>query len=458
MSEQRSTARASLKVRLTRQIVVVISILLAWFSAITLAAVAGYLYHDAHRDTRTILHNLTSQHREAVQEVIRAYNRPTDPRIWMLRQGIVVAQSPNAKPRPRDPQHTGILRHPVTYQLAAAVGRSQFVIDWPLTSDWLLLRDLSIIVVAVTLTGMGAGVAVARWTTRRTLGPVKSMTSGVQRMLNTGEIGPIPLPSGRDEFHDLAGLLNRLLANLEEQRQRDQQFISNATHQLRTPLAVIQGNMDRVLRAHPAAQDSHKESVSTLYRTVDDMAHLIDDLLTMENAANLSQALLQPMRLDEMTREVIEDVRALTTDRHELSVDGCCPKGRPWSVMAYPAFARRAFWAVMENALTYCDAIAGHVTVEVVEDAERGFVGIAIGNNGLGILPEELPLVVSRFYRGTSGRTSGQGTGLGLALAQSLMRAQQGTLGLVSSSTWTRVTLWFRKAAAFADDGTFIQN
>jgi signal transduction histidine kinase len=444
-------ARASLKLQLVRQIVVVIAILLTSFSALTLAAIAGHLYHDARRDTRTILNNLWSQHRRAISEVIHAYNRPTDPRIWMLRYGQVVARSPNTPPLPPKAQYSGLLWQPAAYQLDVHVRRDEFVIDWPLVSDWALLQQLSLVVLVVTLLGVAASLAVARWATRRTLGPVKSMTAGVQRMLDTGQIWPIPLPNGRDEFHDLAGLLNRLLTDLEERRQRDQALLADATHHLRTPLAVIRGNLDVALGGKPGRGPLHDESVAAVYRTVDDMAHLIEDLLAMEHAANLPHTVLIPMSLDEMAYEVIDDVRALTADRHNLRLDAVCATVGTRSVTAYPAFARRAFWAVLENALHYCDPKAGHISVQIVDDPERGFRGITVGNNGAGIAAEELPKVFTRFYRGEAGRSFGQGTGLGLSLAQALMRAQGGTIGIVSKDSWTRVTLWFRLAESRLD-------
>ncbi len=441
-------ARASLKVQLVRQIVVVITILLTSFSTLTLAAIAAHLYHDARRDTHTILNNLSSQHQEAVGEVIQAYNRPTDPRIWMLRHGHVIARSPNTQPMLRKNPYSGLLWRPAVYQLDAQVRRNQFVIDWPLGSDWALLQELSSVVLVVTLLGAAASLVVARWATRRTLGPVKAMTDGVQHMLNTGRMRPMPLPDGRDEFHDLAGLLNRLLSDLEERRQHDQALLADATHHLRTPLAVIRGNLDIVLRGDRTTGSLHDESVTALYRTLDDMARLIEDLLAMEHAAHLPHTLLIPMSLDGLVSEVVDDVRALTSDRPTLVLDASSPRHGLPSVAAYPAFARRALWAVMENALQYCAPDAGQVAVRVIEDPHSGFAGITVGNNGSGIAPEELPNVLSRFYRGETGRSLAAGSGLGLSLAQSLMRAQGGTIGIVSNASWTQVTLWFRSVGS----------
>ena len=439
-------SRPSLRARLTRQIIFAIAALLASFSVLTLAAIAAHLYHDAQRDTQTILGGLAAQHTDAVSDVIHAYNRASDPRIWLMRGVRIIAKSPNAAAIPRQAQYTGLLWNPATYQLSAPVGHTTFVIDWPLSSDVGLLQGLSTVVLIVTLAGVSAGAVMAGWTTRRTLEPVKSMTLGVQRMLTSGRILRIPLPTGRDEFHDLAELLNRLLSDLDERQRREEALLADATHHLRTPLAVIRGNLDLVTRADLLETSQWRESIAAMHRTTEEMSCLIDDLLAMEHAANLPHTLLTPISLQEMALEVMEDVHAVAHDRDNLTVEMRDHNLADARVMAYPEFARRAFWAVMENALKYCDPEAGRVWVTLVRDAERSFSGVAVSNNGPGIDPEDLPKVFGRFYRGATGRSIEGGTGLGLPLAQSLMRAQEGTVGLESDASRTRVTLWFRNA------------
>lgn len=446
MVRVRKPSRHSLRARLTRQIVVAITLLLTSISAVTLVAIAAHLYHDAARDAQTVFNDLATQRGETIRDVIHAYNRPTDPQIWLVRHRKTIAKSPNAPETPRAVQHTGLVWKPAAYQLSAEVGHTTFIIDWPLSSDVGLLKELSTVVLLVTLAGVAAGIVMAGWTTRRTLGPVKSMTVGVQRMLDTGRILPLPLPSGRDEFHDLAGLLNRVLLDLDERQKHDQALLVDATHHLRTPLAVIRGNLDLVGRGSMLEPAQQEESIAAIHRTVGDMSRLIDDLLAMEHAANLPHALLMPVGLGEIMADVLEDVQALTMDRRNVVVETDFHAATAASVMAYPEFARRAFWAIMENALKYCDPEQGHVRINLTVDPERGFTGIMVANNGPGIDSDDLPKVFLRFYRGASGRYIEGGTGLGLSLAQSLMRAQGGTIALESRPSSTRLTLWFRNA------------
>lgn len=439
--------RSSLKARFTRQIVVAFTMLLTVFSGLTVAVIAGHLYRDAERDTKTILEDLARQQPNTVRGLIDGYNRFTDPRIWPMVIGRVWLRSPNAAATPTRPTDDGMLWNPATYRLSTGIGTSTYVIDWPLASDVALLTELSTVLVLVMLALLAAAVGMARWATSRILEPVKVMTSGVQRMLDQAQILPLPRTSARDEFYDLTELLNRVLSDLDEGRKRDHALLAAATHHLRTPLAVIRGNLEVASREDDFSSPTHAESMAAIYRTLEDMSRLIEDLLSMEHVADLPPKLLTTLVLKPTRATFMEDVSAMTVGRTDIAIEvGDAAIDETRTVLAYPEFARRAFWAVMENAFKYCEPGAGRIWVKLEGDGHRGLSGISIANNGPGIAPDEIPEVFTRFYQGRLGRPLGGGTGLGLSLAQSLMRAQSGMIELASSPALTRVTLWFRNA------------
>ncbi len=432
----------SLIAHLTQQVILTIVGLIIAFAVVTMAAITAHFYQDAVFDSRMIFGNLISQRKTSQKLVLNVYNRSRDARIWVVQDTHVIARSRNAPPTPPKFPYTGILLDPITYQLASRVNHVTFVVDWPLSSDVALLRNLSLVVLLVTLAGMGVGVWVSRWATRRALAPVEAMTLGVGRMLDTGRVMPVPMPPVRDEFYDLAGLFNRLLSNLEERRQRDQALLADATHHLRTPMAVIRGNLDLVKTGKELSKVVWDESMAAIDRTLADMSRLVDDLLAMESAHNLSAQLLEPLDLLVLAHEVFEDACAIAIDSTHLAFDNVA-NGPIW-VWAYPEFARRALWSIMDNALKYCDPVNGHIVMALTEDRSSGFSGISLMNNGRGIAAQDMPLIFSRFFRGKEAQTVG-GTGLGLSLAQSLMRAQLGTISMASRSGKTQATLWFKK-------------
>ncbi len=434
-----------LRRRLTREIMSAIVVLVLAFALTTLLAIGLHLDHDAQRDVHTLFSNLSRQNPRALTGLVQAYNRPSDPRIWVIKDQRVMDRSPNS---PLQPPRAGlagfIWQRPPVFQGQALRGGLTFVIDWPLASDLTLFRGLALVVAAVTALAAVAGVAIARWTTRRALEPVKTMTDGVQRMLDTRSIHPLPLPSGEDEFTKLAVLLNRLLASLEHQRQQERDLLADAAHHLRTPLGVIRGNLDILRRWHALDLSTRDECLETLDRTVTEMAQLARDLLTMEQASASVDISLSGLQLAVLLREVAEDASALAAAQPPLTVELTVePSLSNIRVLAYEAFARRALWAVIENALKYCSPERGTVRLELCAAPNDPLLGVRVQDNGPGIPAEELPHVFTRFYRGAQARQS-PGAGLGLALARALMQAQHGSIQIQADSRGTIVTLWFR--------------
>ena len=443
----RKTKQAgSLRRRLTREILVALVLLIVSFAATTLAAITFHLYQDARRDAHTIAAAVTTRGRSSATALITAYSRSTDPEVWMLHGLTLVAHSPNAPPRPTTLGTSGLVFNPApVYQDSVARGPFRIVVDWPLASDLTLLQELVLVVAVVTVLAIAAGVFLAYWTTRRTLEPMKTMTEGVQAMLDTQSIKSLELPSGNDEFVQLASLLNHLVQSLDRRWQQDRELIADAAHQLRTPLEVVRGNLDILRTWDDLDRETHDECLDAIDRTVTEISRIVGDVLTMEHAAGAGKTALSPLSLADLVREVGEDAGALAgiqgTPTTYWSVEEA--RKRP-PVLANPDYARRALWAVTENALKYSGP-AGRISLTVVPAPEGPFLGVVVRDSGPGISDTDLPNVFTRFYRGTTVRQI-PGTGLGLSLAKALMEAQRGTIQLNSGPNGTTVTLWFHLA------------
>ena len=439
---------ASLRNRLTREIMGAIVILIVAFAATVLGAICVHLYHDARRDAKMTFANFESQNRVRRIALIDTYARPTDPRIWVLRYGRVVTHSPNGTRRPISPRRSGLIWHPVpVFQWSARDGRLMYVIDWPLTSDLTLLRGLVTALGIVTMMAAGAGNVIAKWTTNVVLKPVRMMTDGVQMMLDTQSIQPIPLPPGHDEFAKLASLFNRLLIHVERRRQEDRALLADAAHQLRTPLEVVRGNLEIVRRWENLDSSLRDECLTAIDRTVVEMSRLVRDLLTMEQVSSaIGGTRVAPLALPQLLQEIGEDASALIVGQPGFVVGWrVAPELAECSVIGNEDFARRALWAITENALKYSDPKHGRVHFELCIAPDKYLCGVRVSDNGPGIPPDELPHVFTRFYRGSQVQGI-SGAGLGLSMAQALMAAQGGEIEIQSNEFGTTVTLWFRVA------------
>lgn len=411
------------------------------FSLTTLGAVLWHMSRDVRQHAQHTLAVIGTEYGAGLSKTLRIYNRPDESRIWVMRGWHVVLRSPNAAAHPPARIRAGFLRTFNAYQLVSRNKARTLVIDVPLTGDDILVTLL----LAALVIGSAAGTLIirgaARWVVQQTLQPMHSMTSAAERMLTAGTIEPLPIPTVGDEFYDLSVLLNRLLSDLREQRKRERAQLADVTHHLRTPLTVIQGNLN-VLQHDGSATPQGKAALMTIDTTVSEMKSLVSDLLIMEQASNFSPEMLTPMRYWDLVQEVAEYARAIISEFPHISLEVGTDWDKETHIMVHPEFARRAFWTITDNAVKYCDPSGGYIGIFPVRDLP-GFSGVAIANNGPEISPADMPHIFKRFYRGSHSRDI-PGSGLGLSLARTLTRAQNGTIDINSRNGLTRVTLRFR--------------
>ncbi len=425
----------SLRTKFTIQTVISISGLVVMVALITVTLVALHLYDAARSQTSAFYANLVSVYKTSPRVVLQ-YTRAADPHIWVFRHRHLLIRSPNTLPYPPGPLATRLLTHPyLTWRLSRYADGRHWVIDWPLGPDLDVIRDLMIVSATVTLGASAAGALLGRRTTHRVLEPVAAMSRTVEAMLDRQQYRPIPPPSPRhDEFTELASVLSHLITTLEDRRQRERLLLAEAAHQLRTPLEVIRGNVDILIDWEHIDPDTEHDTLLAIKRASEDMTTLVQNLLTLENARNYPQQLVR-LDLRELVEEVAEDAKAIGSE-HQITASLPSP---PAIVDGDLAAARRALWAVMENALKY--APPGTEISLRLESKHRRWM-IAVVNTASPIPADELPRLFDRFYRGRQTRTTA-GSGLGLAIAKALMENQKGGIFADSSERDTTFTLWW---------------
>lgn len=428
--------------KLTHQIVGVTAATLIVISLASMAVVLSHMLHDARQRAEHTLDVIGTVYGTALRSPLGTYNRFNEPRIWIMQGGRhVVAKSPNAEPVPPTHVRSGFVGPLNAYQLTVRHKTRSIVVDVPLTGDDIVIEVLFAILVigsagaALTVRGVAGRV------TRHTVQSVRSMTSAAENMLDSGTIMALPVLTHGDEFYDLSVLLNRLLSDLRERQERERVQLADFTHHLRTPLMVIQGNLD-VLQRDAFTTPQARAALTTINTTLSEMKSLVSDLLIMEQASNFSPEILKPMRYVDLVHEVVEYARAIASEFSHIFVQTSEDWNEDIYIMVYPKFARRAFWAIVDNAVKYCDPSDGRIGIFPACDLP-GFSGVTVANNGPEISPTDLPHIFKRFYRGTHSRDI-PGSGLGLSLVRSLTREQNGTVDVTSRNGLTRVTLRFR--------------
>lgn len=258
----------------------------------------------------------------------------------------------------------------------------------------------------------------------RTAGWVLRPVEAVDRAM--GEIGHgrlearIPPSAGPPELRRVIARFNDMAGRVEHLMRRQQEFVSNASHELRNPLnALILRVEDLALSAPP----EHATEVAHVRAEAVRMAHILDALLLLADDAKLGRG-AEALDVAEVVRRRVESWRLLAVDQR---VELTAPDDDTW-VVANQIVLECAFDAVMDNAVKFSPR-GGRLDVEVTaaDHDGSGFVEVAVRDHGPGVPPEEVAHLTERFWR-SPGHSTVKGSGLGLAIASELLATGGGGL------------------------------
>jgi two-component system sensor histidine kinase MprB len=270
------------------------------------------------------------------------------------------------------------------------------------TSD--ITHTISRVGVAVALTGavivLLAALAAAMLT-RRGLRPLRRLADAAGEIERTADPARrLPAAATLDEIGQLTGVLNRMLASLERARAGERRLLADASHELRTPVTALLGNVEYAVR-----HGADDEVLEELRHDARRLAHLVDSLLALEQADAAPPA-VEPVELDELVRGAVSerDRRRVVAGR----VDALTVRGDEEAL-------RRAVSNLIENGLVHGPE-GGTVTVTLTR--ADGVARLAVSDQGRGPDPEQREHLFERFWRGPeAAERSGSGLGLSIVAA-----------------------------------------
>ncbi len=298
------------------------------------------------------------------------------------------------------------------------------------------LNTLLFITVLGGMLTVGVAVLLAAWLSKRITAPVTALTNATQAIAQ-GDTAQLPVISS-DELGQMSAAFNQMTSTLETQRNLRRRLINDVSHELNTPLSVIQleaKGMRDGLQTPESASDHIIQEIDRLCGLVTDLdwlaetdhgelrltleASSIYELLTAEVARWQPQS---QARQVELSLEVPADLPDMNLDRMRMS---------------------QALGNVLSNAVQYTEA-GGHIAFRAgLEDDEA--LTISIVDDGIGIHSADLPHIFDRFYRTDQSRSRRiGGKGLGLAIARSIVEAHGGTIAATSDGPGQGTTVTFR--------------
>lgn len=266
------------------------------------------------------------------------------------------------------------------------------------------------------------------WFMRRALTPVAELTAAAEKVHEGNLNRKLSRTGNGDELDRLTEVFNAMTARLAGSFSRIREFTLHASHELKTPLTVLHGEMETTL-ADVSLAPAHREQLLSQLDEIQRLARIVDGLTLLTKAdAGQVQLAREPLPLHELVTEVFADAQILAQPRGvQVSLVRCDEV-----ILAGDRHRlRQLFLNLADNAVKYCQP-RGAVRIEL--RAESGDARFSIANTGPGISPEQLPRVFEPFFRGDPSHNSAvDGCGLGLSIAQWIVAAHSGTIQITSA-------------------------
>lgn len=264
------------------------------------------------------------------------------------------------------------------------------------------------------------------WIASRALEPVHKITEAAAQINQGRDLNKrIDIGKGTDELHQLADVFNDMFSRLDSAFRAEQQFTSDASHELRTPMSVIMAQCEYTLE-EKRTPGEYEEALRVIRRQGGKMSHLIDDMLCFARLERNNESYpRETLDFSELAEDICSDMALLKTNNilltHEIAPD--------ITICGNRNLLSRLIANLISNAYRY-GRENGEIRVSLRSGEE---IMLTVEDNGTGIAPENLEKIFERFYREESARSS-EGTGLGLAMVKDIAAYHGGRVE-VSSET-----------------------
>lgn len=330
---------------------------------------------------------------------------------------------------------------PITFNVDPKALFPQFEQEIQETKEDFLLRS----VIATTIIILLSSVC-TYFLTKKTLTPLQKLTSEVSQIQAQNLSTQLAVPNSKDEIAQLTSSFNEMLARLDNAFSTQKQFSANAAHELRTPLAVLQTNLEVFEKKQEPEMVEYQQLFTMIKEQTARLSQLVGTLLDMTNLKSVPRT--DHVSLEELVDEVFCDLDPVA-EKAGISIHFDDNSSQDWHTDVHTPDASalnnnirnitgsyvllyRAVYNLVENAIKY-NRPNGSVTVSVKE--KNGQAMILVKDTGIGISPENQKKIFDPFFRVDKSRSRAMGgAGLGLALVDSIAREHGGSVKVLESN------------------------
>ena len=315
---------------------------------------------------------------------------------------------------------------PITFNVDPKALFPQFEQEIQETKEDFLLRS----VIATTIIILLSSVC-TYFLTKKTLTPLQKLTSEVSQIQAQNLSTQLAVPNSKDEIAQLTSSFNEMLTRLDNAFSTQKQFSANAAHELRTPLAVLQTNLEVFEKKQEPEMVEYRQLFTMIKEQTARLSQLVGTLLDMTNLKSVPRT--DHVSLEELVDEVFCDLDPVA-EKAGISIhfDDSSSQDLHNDVTGSYVLLYRAVYNLVENAIKY-NRPNGSVTVSVRE--KNGQAMILVKDTGIGISPENQKKIFDPFFRVDKSRSRAMGgAGLGLALVDSIAREHGGSVKVLESN------------------------
>ncbi|MFP3512911.1 HAMP domain-containing sensor histidine kinase [Peribacillus sp. SIMBA_075] len=327
----------------------------------------------------------------------------------------------------------------LTYRYAyPEEGKKLGMIEVTQPQDTLLenLSTLALVLGGASLFVILLSIFAGKWLANLILKPISIMSGSMMEIEKSGEFKRIPLSDqSKDELQVMGVSFNRMIERLERNYNRQQQFLSDASHELKTPITVIESYSSLLKRWGMKDEAILEEAVEAIHHEAIRMKQLTEHLLQSASQSEPSKDVEGKVELISFCEQIAQTFRR--TANREIKIQS---EFKEIYAMAISSKLEQVLVILLDNAMKYSES---DIQILIKRRANEIFIGVK--DQGAGISPEHLPHVFERFYRVDSSRARKTGgNGLGLSIARTLVESFGGKLEIqseVGEGTLVTITL-----------------
>lgn len=286
---------------------------------------------------------------------------------------------------------------------------------------------LFVILLIANGTGILVTTLIGSRVSRRMLSPIAKMTETVKAITIQDLDMRLDVGSSQDELKDLAETFNEMIDRIQSSYEQQNRFVSDASHELRTPISVIQGYASLMDRWGKNDREVLEESISAIKGESENMKDLTEKLLFLaRNDKNLLKLERKSFLLNELIEEVAKETRLIDT-KHRIST----ALNGEIILNADRKLLKQAFRILVDNSVKYTPE---NGSIKIISYIRKKQVILEVADTGVGIPKEDLPQIFNRFYRADKSRAKESGGhGLGLSIAKLIIDKHEGKIEVEST-------------------------